>query len=631
MAYKKKTAQELQQEIENLTSDINEKVSSYYDTPEKIREHLKFMAQFYNYSPKNQALIQKQFSGAIAVGSFAFWKKKGASVKKGEKGIKILTPVKVEQFQRTLKDGTKKWINIKYATPTEDVGIKTKKIPTEKFISFKIGHVFEYTQTNAREIGLEVSEIFGRFHVNTAIEKPQEFLKACEKLAKDIDVKILKEPIEEIGAAKGVYYQFPINAIALNPRNTPADSVLTMVHELAHAQMHNNNKSGAFLTTAEKEFQAEMVSYVVASHFNIEVEEHSLSYIANWAKTLTTEEKNLLTSDVRDTAKYFISKIEEELNKQLELTKEFNNTHFIKFNENSVDTQQVSSTQEIINYLSEQVPNFDSGEFKNQNFDNENDISSYINHKYEKELFLYQHKSDTPKALIEETELDLPVNAQLNFHTLNQISSKLEEDHFDNDTISKTKYHVIFPQSDGTIDVVSPPTLETGDGYYANTYQQLVSEELLTKEQDNALLTDIAIYNHESKFGSFDKETIPEPMMVLHGYNPEFHRFGVANHMPFDEMGLDEIKYTVAIPENDSVYTYSNSYKEGKFVFPLHQMQKDSNVSKNRYSLLEEDFHNVLAVEEQQYISSWLEQLPQHIKNEKDKQNRQSKSHEINR
>ena len=98
MAFKKKTPEEKQKEIEDLTSSIDGKINDFFENEESILEHMNFMSKFYNYSIQNQMLIQGQFRGAQAVGSFNFWKGQGVSVTKGEKGIKILVPAPVKYF-----------------------------------------------------------------------------------------------------------------------------------------------------------------------------------------------------------------------------------------------------------------------------------------------------------------------------------------------------------------------------------------------------------------------------------------------------------------------------------------------------------------------------------------------------
>lgn len=98
MAFKRKTPEEKQKEIEELTSSVDGKINAFFESEESIMEHMKFMSKFYNYSIQNQMLIQGQFRGAQAVGSFNYWKERGVSVTKGEKGIKILAPAPVKYF-----------------------------------------------------------------------------------------------------------------------------------------------------------------------------------------------------------------------------------------------------------------------------------------------------------------------------------------------------------------------------------------------------------------------------------------------------------------------------------------------------------------------------------------------------
>ncbi|NSW39656.1 hypothetical protein HRG09_27750, partial [Bacillus sp. Xin1] len=84
--------EEKKQKVVALTKKMEKSIEGYFRTPEDLKEYLSFMAKFYRYSPSNIALIQNQFEGSRAVGSFSFWKEKGFSVKKGEKGIQILVP-----------------------------------------------------------------------------------------------------------------------------------------------------------------------------------------------------------------------------------------------------------------------------------------------------------------------------------------------------------------------------------------------------------------------------------------------------------------------------------------------------------------------------------------------------------
>lgn len=122
---KKKTFEQKREEIKKLTETMNESIASYFETPEQMAEHLEFMMQFYNYSLRNTALIQNQFSGAQAVGSYKFWQEKGFQVQKGEKAIRILVP---NRTQPKFKGDDGKWKGIKYATTQEKERIKAGEL-----------------------------------------------------------------------------------------------------------------------------------------------------------------------------------------------------------------------------------------------------------------------------------------------------------------------------------------------------------------------------------------------------------------------------------------------------------------------------------------------------------------------
>lgn len=331
MAYKKKTIEDKQKEIEELTGKMSEQINSYFVSEAALKEHLAFMAKFYNYSLRNTALIQRQFQGAEAVGSFKFWQDKGVSVQKGEKGIKILVPTPVEYFKRN-----EDWVQVKYATAKEKEQLKKRELETQKKLFFKVGHVFEYTQTNAREKGMPVSEIFGQYHKDGIINNEKEMIAALHKISEKVGFEILTEPPRELGAAKGVAYPYE-KKIALNPRNTAYEDVTTLIHELAHAKLHTPDIRDS-LTVAEREFQAEMVSYVVANRYGIDTEDFTLSYLAGWTqqgKELNDKERLLM--GVKETASEFIEVIDEHFSKVQSKEKELEQQ----------DNQKVQETHQL--------------------------------------------------------------------------------------------------------------------------------------------------------------------------------------------------------------------------------------------------------------------------------------------
>jgi hypothetical protein len=638
--YTRKTPEEKQKEIEELTAQMTEKLDSYFESKENILEHLRFMSNFYNYSPRNMALIDNQFKGARAVGSFNFWKSKGVSINKGEKGIKILVPTPIEYFNYGHnQDGKPLWKQVKYANEKEKEKLEKGQYITKKVLFYKVGHVFEYTQTNAREKGLEVSEIFGRYHRTGTVENDKEFMKAFEKVAENVGVKIVDQPPIELGTAKGAFFP-DLNIIALNPRNTMADNVPTMVHELAHAELHNRERERQRekpLTTNEEEFQAEMVAYVVSSRYGIDIEKFSLSYLANWTKEATIEDKEQLLNEVRQTASKFIKIIDEHLEKEKEKQLEFEKPIFlVNYGTLShADITPVNTKDDLLEKIREEKAVKELEQITDLN-----EFVSTFNEQMADKYYLYEQTDDRPKILIQFSEHDqLEKNQLWNFGEANDFISHLDQKHLtekqaileqNNDSYPddlsmmmyyKTRYHVIVPR-ENEVTLINPDRLDIADGYYNSPYQQLISEKSgmienekrsvgeLNKEIHNKLLTDIAVHTHEKQYGDI---SIKEPAMILHGYTTEFKDFGKLNNIDYDKLNATQIKYTIAVPHDEKLHLYSNYYEKGEYVFPLDQIEKDEKFSKDIYNKLESSWNKELVKQDDLYINSWSNRVRQEV------------------
>ncbi|WP_283690609.1 pentapeptide repeat-containing protein [Clostridium perfringens] len=320
MAYKKKeyksskSQEEKRKDIDFLVKQADEKIDKVFSSSNDLKEYLSFMAKFHNYSYRNSILIEEQFRGAVAVGSFAFWKEKGYSVNKGEKGIKILVPTKLgDRF--IAEDGTIKLIS--KANEKEKQLIKSGELETlEGAIKFKQGYVFDVSQTNMPSS--ELPKILPNKWLEGDVKNYKAFYKSLENVASKIGVKII-EPKSELGLVKGVSYT-STGEVALNPRNSELQNVKTLIHELAHAKLHTVETRDNY-TKAEKEFQAEMVALSVSSYFGINTEEYSLRYLSEWTKNATFKDKEKLLKEVSTTVKEYVEIMEDSLNTERELTK----------------------------------------------------------------------------------------------------------------------------------------------------------------------------------------------------------------------------------------------------------------------------------------------------------------------
>ena len=321
--YKRKSNEEKEKEVNELIEKANVGIENSFTTPENLKELLNYMSKFYNYSLRNASLIQEQFRGALAVGSYSFWKEKGFTVNKGEKGIKILVPNKLSDYFINEKGEE---VKLSKATTEEKKLIEQGEIEVRQGkLIFNQGYVFEVSQTNAKSEDLP--KIFPNRWIEGEVKDYDLMYKAMENIAKKIGVKII-EPKDELGAVKGVSY--PVTKeVALNPRNTQLQNVKTLIHELTHAKLHTMETRDNYTTNA-KEFQAEMAAYVVCSYFGLDTSEYSFRYISSWTKDVELKDKEKLINEVRETIKEYIDVIEKTLVNDKDLSLSLENENILE-------------------------------------------------------------------------------------------------------------------------------------------------------------------------------------------------------------------------------------------------------------------------------------------------------------
>lgn len=327
--YKKETVNET---VNDIIQSTNEKLNSYFVTANDMKEYLKYMSKFYNYSIGNCCLIEEQFSGAIAVGSFKFWKDNGFSVNKGEKGIQILVPAPLKKFID--EKGQERFYNT--ASKKEKELLKKGVLKENGTImTYKKGYVFDVSQTNATSDDLP--KLFPNKWLEGDVKDYTILYKALESVASNMGVSII-EPKQELGVAKGVSYTLT-KEVALNPRNGELQNIKTLIHELAHSKLHTATTHLNY-TQNEKEFQAEMVAVTVASYFNIDTDDYSLSYLDHYTKNTNIKEKKKLLNEIKETSKEFIEIMEDYLSSYLEIKD-------IKIDKDIVSTEDLKYDTEL--------------------------------------------------------------------------------------------------------------------------------------------------------------------------------------------------------------------------------------------------------------------------------------------
>ena len=213
---------------------------------EALTAYLNAMSRFHNYSFGNILEIARQKPDATRVAGFWKWKELGRSVKKGQKGIRILAPI---IGLRRKKD--------------EEAERDITKQNTAVLVGFRSAYVFDVSQTEGAELP-ELREISG-----DAGENRDRLLSFIERQGIELVFT------ENIAPALGVSYG---GRIAILPGQSKAEEFSTLVHELAHEMLHKAERRTTTTKTV-KETEAEAIAFVIGKAVGLETGTKSADYI----------------------------------------------------------------------------------------------------------------------------------------------------------------------------------------------------------------------------------------------------------------------------------------------------------------------------------------------------------------
>lgn len=224
-----------------------------YATSEKYRDLLRVMSLFHNYSVNNCLLIALQCPHASYVAGYTSWRNNfHRQVKKGEKAIRIISPVKYKK--------------------------KNEEDEEEERIGFKSASVFDISSTvqidSMEPVTIGVEDLQGH------VENYKDFLDAFQSVSPvPVDFRLFD------GDARG-YYSDAEKIIVIQDGMTERQSVKTLVHEIAHAMLHTKEKLQEHKKDRkQKELEAESVAYIVCEHYGFDSEDYSFPYIVGWVGT----------------------------------------------------------------------------------------------------------------------------------------------------------------------------------------------------------------------------------------------------------------------------------------------------------------------------------------------------------
>lgn len=273
--------------VDEILKSLEEGIRQFMES-DRYKSYLRAVGRFHNYSVNNITLITMQKPDATLVAGYTTWKNSfRRNVRKGEKGIRIIAPfpVKVEKEKDV----------------TDSLGNVRKEKVTVTVPKFRAVSVFDVSQTEGEPLpnidpGILTAEV----------EDYAGFIRALESVS---PVQVRYEDIE--GNARG-YYDSGREIIAVQEGMSEAQTVKTLVHEIAHATLHRRGEEGAQRDPAAKEIEAESVAFTVCSSFGIDTSDYSFPYVSSWAGHTETGALRDSMERIRNTSSSLIDSIGKE-------------------------------------------------------------------------------------------------------------------------------------------------------------------------------------------------------------------------------------------------------------------------------------------------------------------------------
>ena len=195
-------------------------------------------ARFHRYSPANVLMVLRQAPEATRVAGYATWKRLGRQVKRGERGITIWAPVWREEDGRRVVGG------------------------------YRLVKVFDISQTD----GPDLPEVL-----------PAQLDDCCgAELLDAVGEAIASRGFElrdgSCGGANGLT-DYAARLVVVEPRLKEAARLKTLVHELAHVELHQMDGRGREV----KEIEAESVAHLTCATLGVVTDAYSFPYVARWS------------------------------------------------------------------------------------------------------------------------------------------------------------------------------------------------------------------------------------------------------------------------------------------------------------------------------------------------------------
>lgn len=263
----RKPANQRREQAEALQQQITDQVEALRNS-DAWQQFLNFAQSFHNYSLNNLLLILGQNRNASAVAGFRKWQELNRQVRKGEKALKIFGYGEKKMTADEIQEAE-----------TYNLPIKRNAKGDPVKIYFPMLSVFDIAQTDL--IDPEADD-------PTTLAKPltgddAEGIAAAVRHYLTVQGWTVETEHITTGA-NGYTATDGSKKIAIHDQLAAAQVAKTMIHEAAHAVMHEGITHAEYIEhRGIKETEAESVAYIVAGTLGLDTSAYSIGYVAQWS------------------------------------------------------------------------------------------------------------------------------------------------------------------------------------------------------------------------------------------------------------------------------------------------------------------------------------------------------------
>jgi N-terminal domain of anti-restriction factor ArdC len=240
--------------LEQLQQQLAEAHEALVNSDDWMRM-LKMASKLHRYSMNNLLLIAMQHPTAEHVAGFNAWKSMGRSVRRGERGIWILAPIKRKVLVEDEKTG--------------------EAARVQRVVGFRPAAVFAQDQTDGDPLPEVVRHLEG--------DAPRyAWVAIVGQLAQD-GYRVLMQPPTTLGATGET--DPAAHVVRIAPDRSPLAQLKTLLHERAHIHLGHVDDFAAYRQhRGVMEVEAESVAYVVAGALGLDTSAYSVGYLGSWSK-----------------------------------------------------------------------------------------------------------------------------------------------------------------------------------------------------------------------------------------------------------------------------------------------------------------------------------------------------------